>query len=162
MSAWVMRVMPSVDHLGARNDHLEFLDAALDKALLFAGGMVFGVFLKVAMRTRFGNRLNNRWALHGFQFLQLDAEAEAISVKQGEDKKVQATVTLGGVDLQAAKQRRKEAMAALRPDTRMVVVNFPHNPTGSLPDRATFQALCALFLFVRPALRRRTNPEVRS
>ncbi|RYZ40671.1 MAG: aminotransferase class I/II-fold pyridoxal phosphate-dependent enzyme [Myxococcaceae bacterium] len=34
--------------------------------------------------------------------------------------------------------------AALRPDTRMVVVNFPHNPTGSLPDRATFQALCAL------------------
>ncbi|MDQ4115957.1 MAG: hypothetical protein M3235_03240, partial [Actinomycetota bacterium] len=24
------------------------------------------------------------------------------------------------------------------------------------------QALCALFLFVRPALRRRTNPEVRS
>ncbi|MHA7628442.1 aminotransferase class I/II-fold pyridoxal phosphate-dependent enzyme [Corallococcus sp. M7] len=34
--------------------------------------------------------------------------------------------------------------AALRPDTRVVVVNFPHNPTGSLPDRATFQKLCAL------------------
>lgn len=34
--------------------------------------------------------------------------------------------------------------AALRPDTKLVVVNFPHNPTGALPDRATFEALCAL------------------
>ncbi|MFP2926268.1 aminotransferase class I/II-fold pyridoxal phosphate-dependent enzyme [Pyxidicoccus sp. 3LG] len=33
---------------------------------------------------------------------------------------------------------------ALRPDTRLLVVNFPHNPTGALPDRATFDALCAL------------------
>jgi aspartate/methionine/tyrosine aminotransferase len=33
---------------------------------------------------------------------------------------------------------------ALRPDTRLMVVNFPHNPTGALPDRATFDALCAL------------------
>ncbi|AKF84985.1 aspartate aminotransferase [Myxococcus fulvus 124B02] len=33
---------------------------------------------------------------------------------------------------------------ALTPSTKLVVVNFPHNPTGALPDRATFQALCAL------------------
>ncbi|MCP3101981.1 aminotransferase class I/II-fold pyridoxal phosphate-dependent enzyme [Myxococcus sp. K15C18031901] len=33
---------------------------------------------------------------------------------------------------------------ALTPRTRVVVVNFPHNPTGALPDRATFEALCAL------------------
>jgi aspartate/methionine/tyrosine aminotransferase len=33
---------------------------------------------------------------------------------------------------------------ALRPDTRLIVVNFPHNPTGALPDRTTFEALCAL------------------
>ena len=33
---------------------------------------------------------------------------------------------------------------ALRPETRLLVVNFPHNPTGALPDRATFDALCAL------------------
>jgi len=33
---------------------------------------------------------------------------------------------------------------ALRPNTRLIVVNFPHNPTGALPDRATFEALCAL------------------
>jgi aspartate/methionine/tyrosine aminotransferase len=29
----------------------------------------------------------------------------------------------------------------MRPDTRLVVVNFPHNPTGYLPDAAEFEAL---------------------
>ena len=32
----------------------------------------------------------------------------------------------------------------LRPTTRVVIVNFPHNPTGALPDRATFEAVVAL------------------
>jgi aspartate/methionine/tyrosine aminotransferase len=27
---------------------------------------------------------------------------------------------------------------AMRPSTRVIVVNFPHNPTGALPDRRTF------------------------
>ena len=34
--------------------------------------------------------------------------------------------------------------AALRPRTRLVVVNFPNNPTGALPDRATWLALVEL------------------
>ncbi len=29
----------------------------------------------------------------------------------------------------------------LRPDTRLVVVNFPHNPTGAAPDAATFRTI---------------------
>ena len=33
---------------------------------------------------------------------------------------------------------------ALRPETRLLVVNFPHNPTGALLDRATFDALYEL------------------
>ncbi|WP_224241866.1 aminotransferase class I/II-fold pyridoxal phosphate-dependent enzyme [Hyalangium gracile] len=33
---------------------------------------------------------------------------------------------------------------ALRPNTRLMVVNFPHNPTGSLPEPAVFEELCAL------------------
>jgi aspartate/methionine/tyrosine aminotransferase len=33
---------------------------------------------------------------------------------------------------------------ALQPNTRLLVVNFPHNPTGALPEPATFEALCAL------------------
>ncbi|MEM1182992.1 MAG: aminotransferase class I/II-fold pyridoxal phosphate-dependent enzyme [Acidobacteriota bacterium] len=34
--------------------------------------------------------------------------------------------------------------AALRPNTRLISINFPHNPTGSIPDRATFDALIDL------------------
>ncbi|WP_415853322.1 aminotransferase class I/II-fold pyridoxal phosphate-dependent enzyme [Sinomonas sp. G460-2] len=34
--------------------------------------------------------------------------------------------------------------AALRPNTRIVSVNFPNNPTGALPDQATWRALVAL------------------
>ena len=33
---------------------------------------------------------------------------------------------------------------ALRPETRVVVVNFPHNPTGALPDGDTWRRLFAL------------------
>ena len=34
--------------------------------------------------------------------------------------------------------------ALLRPETRLVAVNFPNNPTGALPDPATWAALAAL------------------
>ncbi len=34
-----------------------------------------------------------------------------------------------------------EVKAALRPETRLILVNEPHNPTGSLSDRATFDGL---------------------
>jgi aspartate/methionine/tyrosine aminotransferase len=32
----------------------------------------------------------------------------------------------------------------LRPDTRLVVVNFPHNPTGTVPTREDFESLVGL------------------
>lgn len=35
----------------------------------------------------------------------------------------------------------EDLRAALRPETRLVVVNFPHNPTGSLPSREEFAAV---------------------
>lgn len=34
--------------------------------------------------------------------------------------------------------------SALRPDTRLIVVNAPHNPTGMLPSRETWRALADL------------------
>ena len=37
-----------------------------------------------------------------------------------------------------------EVRRALRPNTRLVAVNFPNNPTGAVPDRATFEGLVAL------------------
>jgi len=38
----------------------------------------------------------------------------------------------------------EDLVRALRPDTRAVVVNFPHNPTGFLPARAFFEELVRL------------------
>jgi aspartate/methionine/tyrosine aminotransferase len=37
-----------------------------------------------------------------------------------------------------------ELEALIRPNTRLIAVNFPNNPTGGLPDRETFVALAAL------------------
>jgi aspartate/methionine/tyrosine aminotransferase len=37
-----------------------------------------------------------------------------------------------------------EIKAALRPETRLVSVNFPNNPTGAIPDLATWTGLVAL------------------
>ncbi len=37
-----------------------------------------------------------------------------------------------------------DVRGALRPDTRAIVVNFPHNPTGAHIDRATLDALVAI------------------
>ena len=48
-----------VDDLGARDQVLELVDAALIEALRFLGGMVLGVLGKVAMRARFGDRLDD-------------------------------------------------------------------------------------------------------
>src|SRR5262245_42760663 len=33
---------------------------------------------------------------------------------------------------------------AIRPNTKLIVWNFPHNPTGSLPSRADFQTMIAI------------------
>jgi aspartate/methionine/tyrosine aminotransferase len=54
---------------------------------------------------------------------------------------------VGRVSLRAADGWRldaREVRAALRPNTRMILVNEPHNPTGGLSDRATFEELVAL------------------
>lgn len=37
-----------------------------------------------------------------------------------------------------------ELEALLRPETKLVAVNFPNNPTGAVPPRSTFEALAAL------------------
>ncbi|HNB29002.1 MAG TPA: aminotransferase class I/II-fold pyridoxal phosphate-dependent enzyme, partial [Alphaproteobacteria bacterium] len=37
-----------------------------------------------------------------------------------------------------------ELASKIRPNTRLISINFPHNPTGKIIDRATFDALVAL------------------
>jgi aspartate/methionine/tyrosine aminotransferase len=38
----------------------------------------------------------------------------------------------------------EEIRGALRPDTRLILINEPHNPTGSLSDRSTFERVVEL------------------
>ena len=63
------------------------------------------------------------------------------------------TVTLAtGADVSALVPRREDGWALdldelrslLRPTTKLVAVNFPNNPTGYVPDEATFRELVAL------------------
>ena len=63
------------------------------------------------------------------------------------------TVTLAtGADVSALIPRREDGWALdlddlrglLRPSTKLVAVNYPHNPTGYVPDEATFRELVAL------------------
>lgn len=56
-----------------------------------------------------------------------------------------ATVTLLPLQAEHNWKLNLEALhRALQPTTRLIVTNFPHNPTGTLPDRQTFDALTAL------------------
>ena len=63
------------------------------------------------------------------------------------------TVTLAtGADVSALLMRRENGWALdldelrglLRPNTKLVAVNYPNNPTGYVPDEATFRALVEL------------------
>jgi aspartate/methionine/tyrosine aminotransferase len=63
------------------------------------------------------------------------------------------TVTVAtGADVSALVPRREDGWALdldelrrlLRSDTRLVAVNYPHNPTGHVPDEATFRELVTL------------------
>ena len=47
-----------------------FGDAAFGKALLFAGRMVFGIFLQIAMSARLGNGGDDAGSRLGFEFMQ--------------------------------------------------------------------------------------------
>jgi aspartate/methionine/tyrosine aminotransferase len=63
------------------------------------------------------------------------------------------TVTVAtGADVSALVPRREDGWALdldevrrlLRPDTKLVAVNYPHNPTGYVPEEAAFRELVAL------------------
>lgn len=55
--------------------------------------------------------------------------------------------TVSGVPLRPENGFRldlDDVRRALKPNTRMIAVNFPNNPTGAVADRETFEALAAL------------------
>jgi aspartate/methionine/tyrosine aminotransferase len=60
---------------------------------------------------------------------------------------VAAGATVEGIALRAGDGWRLDleaVMAALRPNTTMIAVNFPNNPTGAVPESETFTALARL------------------
>src|SRR5438445_979030 len=65
----------NVDHFGEAQRSFEFLDAAFDESLQFARGVILGVFLQIAVRTRFGNLRNDARPLLGLQPIEFAARA---------------------------------------------------------------------------------------
>src|SRR5690606_36061808 len=63
-----------VDDVGVREFALELLDAAFDEALLLTRGVVLGVLLEVAVRTRVGDRGDHLRALDRTELLELGAQ----------------------------------------------------------------------------------------
>jgi hypothetical protein len=54
---------------------------------------------------------------------------------------------VSGVPLQVADNWRLDldaVLAAVRPNTKLISINFPNNPTGAIPDRATFDGLLSI------------------
>ena len=70
-----MRQGGDVDDVGVAQFVFQLADAAFDEALLFAGGVVFGVFFEVAVCTRLGNGFDNARAFFAFQFFQFGAQS---------------------------------------------------------------------------------------
>src|SRR3569833_3412166 len=64
-----------VDDLRVGEFRLDFGNAALDEALLLFGGMVFGVLLQIAVRTRLGDRIDDARPRYRFEPLQFFTQA---------------------------------------------------------------------------------------
>ncbi|HVM83418.1 MAG TPA: aminotransferase class I/II-fold pyridoxal phosphate-dependent enzyme [Candidatus Binatia bacterium] len=77
----------------------------------------------------------------------LDADSHAVVVTpnyQSSETLPLSICATTGVALRESENWRldlDDVRAALRPNTRLLLINFPHNPTGKVLDRATFDAV---------------------
>ena len=69
----VARQRRRIDDLRARQPVLQIADRGFDLSLPFLGGVIFGIFRKVAMRARFLDRIDDEGAL-GLQSRELRAQ----------------------------------------------------------------------------------------
>src|SRR5579859_262257 len=116
-----------------------YQNVAADEIMTFAGGEE-AIFVLMNVLLKPGDHVLVTWP--AYQSLYSIAQA------------LQADVTL--LPLESANNWEldlDEVRRALRPNTRLIVVNYPHNPTGAQLDRATFMALnqiaeeCGAYLF---------------
>jgi aspartate/methionine/tyrosine aminotransferase len=101
-----------------------------DDVLVFAGAEE-GIFCIVNMLLGPGDHTVVTWP--GYQSLYEIARAAGADVTLHELREDAGW----GLDLDLLRQQ-------VTPATRVIVVNAPHNPTGMLPDRATFDGLVAI------------------
>lgn len=103
---------------------------ASDEVLTFAGAEE-AIFILMNVLLGPGDHAIVTWP--GYQSLYAVAEATG------------AEVTLLPLDASNNWRLDLDALrSALRPTTKLIVTNFPHNPTGAQLDRATFDALVSL------------------
>ncbi len=80
----------------------------------------------------------------------LGKDDHALIVTPNYQSAEQVPLSLCAVDGVALREDRNwdldldELKAKIRPNTKLISINFPHNPTGKIIDRATFDALIAL------------------
>jgi hypothetical protein len=89
---------------------LKLLDAALDEALLFARGVVFGVLGQVAMLARLGDGADDGRTVHRLQLLQFGIQ------------RVKAARVIGIFSIGLPLQKKKPR-AGLRPMTSFLLRN---------------------------------------
>jgi aspartate/methionine/tyrosine aminotransferase len=102
----------------------------LDDVLVFAGAEE-AIFCLVNVTLGPGDHAIVTWP--GYQSLYEVARATGADVTLHELREDAGWV----IDIDLLRRQ-------LTPATRLIVVNAPHNPTGMLPDRATFDALVAI------------------
>jgi len=101
-----------------------------DDVLLFAGAEE-GIFCLANVLLEAGDHAIVTWP--GYQSLYEIARATGADVSLHELREDAGW----GLDLELLRRQ-------LTPQTKLIVVNAPHNPTGMLPDRATFDGVVAI------------------
>jgi len=107
-----------------------YLTAEADDVLVTVGAEE-GIFALVSVLLGLGDHAIVTWP--GYQSLYEVARAAGVEVPLHELREVDGWA----IDLDELRRQ-------VTPRTRLIVVNAPHNPTGMLPDRVTFQAIVAI------------------
>jgi aspartate/methionine/tyrosine aminotransferase len=104
-----------------------------DDVLTFAGAEE-AVYVAMRVLLRAGDHIVVTWP--GYQSLYQIAQSMGVEVSL-----IPFTPAFSQRDGGQWRIDPKTLRDAMRPNTRLIVTNFPHNPTGALPSRADWQAM---------------------
>ena len=121
----------STGHPLLRREIAALYETASADDILVTAGAEEGIFAVVSALLGPGDHAIVTWP--GYQSLYEVARAAGADVTLHELREADGWA----IDVEALR-------AQVTPRTRLIVINAPHNPTGMLPDRATFEALVAI------------------